>query len=85
MFGFDIYFDDITSPLLNGAPLDFINNYQNINEVAARRPVYEDFKNQFIKLIKAISTSDNTVVSPTPLFNSASGCSCTRPKNLISL
>lgn len=56
MFGFDIYFDDITSPLLNGAPLDFINNYQNINEVAARRPVYEDFKNQFTKFFKTFAT-----------------------------
>lgn len=56
MFGFEIVFDDITSPLLNGSILDFINNYSNVNEIAARRPVYEDFKNQFIKFFRTLST-----------------------------
>ena len=32
---------------------DFINNYSGINEVAARRQVYEDFKQQFIKFFIA--------------------------------
>jgi len=52
MFGFDIVIDDISSPLLNGSVIDFINNYSNISEIESKADVYEDFKNQFIKFFK---------------------------------
>ena len=50
IFGFDIIMDDISSPLLNGSILDFINNYFNISEIKSKENVYEDFKQQFINI-----------------------------------
>lgn len=52
IYGFEIIFDDVSSPLLNGSIKDFLLNYSNIDEVAARIPVYEDFKQQFQKIFK---------------------------------
>ena len=53
MFGFEIIIDAASSPLLNGAVLDFINNYgPKISEVNARKPIYEEFKQQFSKIFK---------------------------------
>lgn len=56
MFGFDIVVDAISSPLLNGSVIDFINQYSSINEIAARKIVYEDFKNQFVKFFRTKGT-----------------------------
>jgi hypothetical protein len=56
IFGFEVIIDDISSPLLNGSINDFLNNYSNISEVAARIPVYEDFKQQIIKFFKTKAT-----------------------------
>lgn len=56
IFGFDIIIDVENSPLLNGAIDDFLSNYSNIGEVAARIPIYEDFKEQFSKFFKTNST-----------------------------
>lgn len=58
IFGFDIIIDDITSPLLNGSILDFLRNYNNVSEISSKIPVYEDFKQQFIKFFKTKSTVD---------------------------
>ncbi len=58
MFGFEIVIDDISSPLLNGSILDFLNNYDNISEIESRKQVYEDFKQQFVKFFKTKSTVD---------------------------
>jgi hypothetical protein len=33
-----------------------LNNYSNISEVASKIPVYEDFKQQFVKFFKTNST-----------------------------
>ena len=55
MFGFEVIIDDISSPLLNGSILDFLNNYSSINEISSRIPVYEDFKQQFTKFFKTKS------------------------------
>ena len=53
MFGFEIIIDAVSSPLLNGAVLDFLDDYgRKISEVNARIQVYEDFKLQFVKLFK---------------------------------
>lgn len=56
MFGFEIIIDDISSPLLNGSVNDFLNNYAGIYEIGSKIPVYEDFKQQFIKFFKTKST-----------------------------
>lgn len=52
MFGFDIIFEAGSSPLLNGSVLDFLNQYQSVNELSSKIPVYEEFKNQFIKFFR---------------------------------
>ncbi|NBV07329.1 MAG: hypothetical protein EBS06_08895 [Proteobacteria bacterium] len=52
MFGFDIVFDTISSPLLNGSLLDFIANYNGVDEIWSRRQVYEEFKYQFQKFFR---------------------------------
>ena len=58
IFGFEIVMDDISSPLLNGSVLDFLRNYRTVSEIASRLPVYEDFKEQFVKLFKTKATVD---------------------------
>jgi hypothetical protein len=52
MFGFDIIFDNISSPLLNGSILDFIANYNGVDEIFSRRHVYEEFRYQFSKFFR---------------------------------
>lgn len=52
IFGFEIIFDDISSPLLNGSIVDFLNLLSNVSEVNARKRVYEEFKYQFTKFFK---------------------------------
>lgn len=56
IIGFDIIIDDLSSPLLNGSIDDFLLNYSNISEIAARNSVYNDFKKQFSKIFKTKST-----------------------------
>lgn len=56
MYGFEIIIDSVSSPLLNGSVLDFINQYTSINEIAYKKQVYEDFKNQFVKFFRTNGT-----------------------------
>ena len=56
MFGFEIIIDDISSPLLNGSVLDFLKIYSGVDEIKYKIPVYEDFKQQFVKLFRTKST-----------------------------
>lgn len=56
MLGFDIIIDAVSSPLLNGSIIDFLNQYSGVNEIAARKYVYEDFKNQFVKFFRTKGT-----------------------------
>lgn len=56
MFGFEIVIDGISSPLLNGSVSDFLNNYNMISEINSKIPVYEDFKQQFIKFFKTVGS-----------------------------
>ena len=56
MFGFEIIIDDISSPLLNGSVLDFLKIYSGVDEIRSKIPVYEDFKQQFVKLFRTRST-----------------------------
>jgi len=52
LFGFELIIDAVSSPLLNGSVEDFIDQFSSISEVAARKYVLSDFKQQFIKLFK---------------------------------
>lgn len=56
ILGFEIVIDGISSPLLNGSVADFLNNYNMISEIRSKIPVYEDFKQQFIKFFKTVGT-----------------------------
>ena len=56
MYGFEIIMDDLSSPLLNGSISDFLRNYSNVSEIETKIPVYEDFKQQFIKFFKTKAT-----------------------------
>jgi hypothetical protein len=57
IFGFDIIFDDVSSPLLNGSINDFLALYSRyVSELNARIPVYEEFKQQFVKFFKTRAT-----------------------------
>ena len=56
MYGFELVIDGISSPLLNGSVIDFLNQFTSVNELAARIPVYEDFKQQFLKFFKTKGT-----------------------------
>jgi len=51
-FGFDIIFDAVSSPLLNGSILDFIANYSGVDEIKSRLIVYDEFINQFTKFFR---------------------------------
>ena len=59
-FGFEIIIDAISSPLLNGSVEDFINQFSSISEVAVRKYVIHDFKQQFVKLFKTMGTVRST-------------------------
>ena len=56
ILGFEIVIDGISSPLLNGSVADFLNNYNMISEIRSKIPVYEDFKQQFIKFFKTVGS-----------------------------
>jgi len=62
LFGFEMVIDSVSSPLLNGSVEDFINQFSNISEVAARKYVITDFKQQFSKLFK---TNGKITIDPT--------------------
>jgi len=75
MFGFDIIFDSFSSPLLNGSLTDFIANYSNVSEIASKRQVYEEFKNQFQKFfrINGEMKVDSTQIAMTSLYSTVAG------------
>lgn len=55
-YGFEIIIDAVSSPLLNGAVEDFIDQFSNVSEIASKKRVIGDFKRQFIKLFKTKGT-----------------------------
>lgn len=69
MYGFEIIIDGVSSPLLNGSVIDFLNQFTSVNELASRIPVYEDFKQQFLKFFKTKGMlridTDQTTISRT--------------------
>ena len=58
IFGFDIIFDTVNSPLLNGSVEDFISEFSYISEVASRAIVIDDFKRQFTKIFRTRGNLD---------------------------
>ncbi len=64
IFGFDLVIDAISSPLLNGAVEDFIEQFNRISEVAARKMVIADFKQQFAKMFKTKGTIKGDAIPP---------------------
>lgn len=56
MFGFELVIDAVSSPLLNGSVEDFLDQFDRISEVASRKEIISDFKQQFIKLFKTKGT-----------------------------
>lgn len=59
MFAFDLMIDFETSPLFNGAILDFINKYGSVSpEIEARKKVYQNFITQFKKYFKLRTSTD---------------------------
>lgn len=74
IFGFEVIIDDVSSPLLNGSVLDFLNNYKSIKEIGSKIPVYEDFKNQIIKFFKTTTsvTLDSIDFNKTALTKTSS-------------
>jgi hypothetical protein len=55
-FGFELLIDAVSSPLLNGSVEDFIDQFSQISEIASKRAVISDFKQQFIKIFKTKGT-----------------------------
>ena len=58
VYGFEIIFDTINSPLLNGAVEDFIAEFSYISEIASKAIVMDDFKRQFMKIFKTRASLD---------------------------
>lgn len=59
MFGYDLFINFETSPLFNGAVLEFINKYSDLSEeIASRKEVYFNFVNQFKRFFKIQSSTD---------------------------
>lgn len=70
-FGFDIVFDAVSSPLLNGSVLDFLSNYTSVSELSSKILVYDEFINQFTKFFRTnakpvqSSQRDNIAITKT--------------------
>lgn len=60
MFGFEIIFDSVNSPLLNGSVEDFIAEFSYISEIASKAIVIDDFKRQFMKIFRTKGNMDAT-------------------------
>jgi hypothetical protein len=56
IYGFEVIIDAASSPLLNGAVVDFIKQFESISEIASKKQVYEDFMLQFKKIFKLKGT-----------------------------
>ena len=58
MFGYDLLINFDTSPLFNGALLEFINRYSSLSEeIDSRKEVYQNFVNQFKRFFKIQSST----------------------------
>jgi hypothetical protein len=67
MFGYDIFINQTTSPLFNGAILNFINQFQDDPELNSRRDILTNFYYQFSKFFKIYPRIGENI--PDVLFN----------------
>jgi hypothetical protein len=56
MYGFDLIINYDNSPLFNGAIEDFLNQFPNYAELTSRLDTITEFKKQFFKFFKVITT-----------------------------
>lgn len=73
IYGFELIIDAVSSPLLNGAVEDFIQQFSSISEIGSRSNVLYDFKTQFIKLFKTKGNVKINSIPTTPTMSSMGG------------
>ncbi len=60
IFGYDIIIKYDSSPLFNGAIVDFINNFNNESEISPRKDIWLKFCTQFFKFFKSDQISKSS-------------------------
>jgi len=84
IFGFEIIIDLVNSPLLNGSIEDFIESFPYVNEIATRRKVMADFRQQFLKLFKTKGTFKIGPDKPTASIKTSNYANTDSPSKLYS-
>lgn len=84
IFGFEIIIDLVNSPLLNGSVEDFIASFPYVNEIATRRKVMNDFRQQFLKLFKTKGTFKIGPDKPTASIKTSNYANTDSPSKLYS-
>ena len=84
MFGFEIIVDLVNSPLLNGSVEDFIASFPYVNEIATRRKVMNDFRQQFIKIFKTRGTFKIGPDVPTASIKTSNYANTDSPSKMYS-
>ena len=84
IFGFEIIIDLVNSPLLNGSVEDFIESFPYVNEIAARRKVMNDFRQQFVKIFKTRGTFKSVIDFPTASIKTSNYANTDSPSKMYS-
>ena len=84
IFGFEIIIDLVNSPLLNGSVEDFIDSFPYVGEIAARRKVMADFRQQFLKIFKTRGTFKIGPDKPTASIKTSNYANTDSPSQLYS-
>ena len=84
MFGFEIIVDLVNSPLLNGSVEDFIASFPYVNEIATRRKVMNDFRQQFLKIFKTKGTFRTGPDKPTMSIKTSNYANTDSPSKMLS-
>ena len=84
IFGFEIIIDLVNSPLLNGSVEDFIASFPYVNEIATRRKVMADFRQQFLKLFKTKGTFKIGPDKPTASIKTSNYANTDSPSQFFS-
>lgn len=84
IFGFEIIVDLVNSPLLNGSVEDFIASFPYVNEIATRRKVMGDFRQQFLKLFKTKGTFRVGPDKPTASIKTSNYANTDSPSKMYS-
>jgi len=84
IFGFEIIIDLVNSPLLNGSVEDFIANFPLVNEIATRRKVMNDFRQQFVKIFKTKGSFKSVIDLPTASIKTSNYANTDSPSQFYS-